>query len=120
MFFLKNALVPVTPDAAADYFIKASTITASEFSQARLDDFDCVILANVADFSEATVKAIENYLRRGGGLMIFPGARVNVDFYNEHLYKRAKLLPAELGAARGQADQDEKFLTFQMETIGCS
>ena len=101
VFFLKNALVPVPPDAAADYFIKASTITASELSQARFDDFDCVILANVADFSEASVREIENYLRRGGGLMIFPGARVNVAFYNEQLFKRAKLLPAELGGTRG-------------------
>jgi hypothetical protein len=113
VFFLQNALAPVSPEARAEYFIKTSVITGPELSQARLDDFDCVILANVPDFSEATLKAMENYLRRGGGLMIFPGARVNERFYNEQLFKRAKLLPAELGAARGQADQDEKFLTFQ-------
>lgn len=113
VFFLKNALVPVPPEAAADYFIKTSVITAPELSQARLDDFDCVVLANVPDFSDATLKSIESYLRRGGGLMIFPGGRVNEKFYNEQLFKRAKLLPAELGAARGQADQDEKFFTFQ-------
>jgi hypothetical protein len=113
VFFLQNALVPVPPEARADYFIKTSVVTAPEFSQARLDDFDCVILANVPDFSDAVVKSIENYLRRGGGLMIFPGGRVDAKFYNERLFKRAKLLPAELGPARGQADQDEKFFTFQ-------
>jgi hypothetical protein len=113
VFFLQNALVPVPSEARADYFIKASVITGPELSQARLDDFDCVILANVPDFSDATIKAMENYLRRGGGLMIFPGARVNERFYNEQLFKRSKLLPAELGVARGQADQDEKFFTFQ-------
>jgi hypothetical protein len=113
VFFLQNALMPVPPDARADYFIKTSIVTAPELSQARFDDFDCVILANVPDFSEATLKAMENYLRRGGGLMIFPGARVNERFYNEQLFKRAKLLPAEVGAPRGQADQDEKFFTFQ-------
>jgi len=113
VFFLQNALVPVPPEARADYFIKTSVITGPELSQARLDDFDCVVLANVPDFSEATLKAMENYLRRGGGLMIFPGARVNERFYNEQLFKRAKLLPAELGPSRGQADQDEKFFTFQ-------
>jgi len=113
VFFLQNALVPVPPDARADYFIKTSIVTAPELSQSRLDDFDCVVLANVPDFSEATLKAMENYLRRGGGLMIFPGARVNEKFYNEKLFKQARLLPAELGSARGQADQDEKFFTFQ-------
>jgi hypothetical protein len=103
----------VTPDARGEYFIKTSVITVPELSQARFDDFDCVILANVPDFSETVVQSIENYLRRGGGLMIFPGARVNEAFYNERLFKRARLLPAELGTARGQAEQDEKFLSFQ-------
>jgi hypothetical protein len=112
-FYLRHALVPVPPDLAGDYFIKASAITAPELSQARLDDFDAVVLANVPDLSEAAVKALEGYLRRGGGLMLFPGGRVNVTFYNEVLFKRLQLLPAELGAARGQADQDEKFFTLQ-------
>jgi len=113
VFFLQNALVPVSTEGRADYFIKTSVVTAPEFSQARLDDFDCVILANVPDFSEAVLKSIENYLRRGGGLMIFPGGRVDAKFYNEKLFRRARLLPAELGPTRGQADQDEKFFTFQ-------
>jgi hypothetical protein len=112
-FFLQHALVPVSPEAAPEYFIKTATITAPELSQARLDDYDAVVLANVSDFSEATLKAFENYLRRGGGLMIFPGGRVNANFYNEQLYKRLKLLPAEFGGARGASDQEDKFVTLQ-------
>ncbi len=113
VYFLRNALVPVSPEMAPDYFIKPKTITAAELSGAPLDEFDAVVLANVADFSEATLKAVEQYLRRGGGLIIFPGAKVNVTFYNEQLLKRFNFLPAALGAARGQADQDEKFFTLQ-------
>jgi hypothetical protein len=113
VFFLKNALVPVPPEAAPEYFIKTATITAPELSQARLDDYDAVVLANVSDFSEATVQTVESYLRRGGGLIIFPGGRVNTTFYNERLFKRLRLLPAEFGNARGQADQEEKFVTLQ-------
>ena len=113
VFFLQNALVPVPPDAAAEYFIKTAILTAPELSQARLDGYDTVMLANVADFSEATVRAIEGYLRRGGGLVVFPGDRVNANFYNEQLFKRLKMLPAEFGAARGQASQEDKFVTFQ-------
>ena len=112
-FYLRNALVPVPPDVAAEYFIKTATITAPELSQARLDDYDAVVLANVSDFGEATVRAVESYLRRGGGLMIFPGGRVNVNFYNEQLFKRLKLLAAEFGGARGQSDQEDKFITLQ-------
>src|SRR5262249_12545240 len=68
VFFLRNGLVPVPPDAAADYFVKTATLTAPELSQAHFDDYDAVVLANVSDFSEATLQALENYLRRGGGL----------------------------------------------------
>ncbi len=113
VFFLQNALVPVPPAVAGDYFIKTAAITASELSQARFDDFDCVILANVPDFSNAVEAALENYLRRGGGLILFAGDRVNAGFYNDRLYQRARLLPATLGAMRGRADQDETYFGFQ-------
>ncbi len=112
-FFLRHALVPVSPEAAPEYFIKATTLTAPEFAQARLDDFDAVILANVADMSENTLKGLEHYLRRGGGLMIFPGGKVNLSFYNDQLLNHYSFLPATLGSPRGQADQDEQFFLFQ-------
>jgi hypothetical protein len=114
-YFLRNALVPVSPETAADYFVKANTVTAPELAQARLDDYDAVILANVSDCSEATLKSIQQYLRRGGGLMIFPGDKVDVTFYNEQLFNRLKFLPASLGTARGQADQEDKFFTLQQK-----
>jgi hypothetical protein len=56
---------------------------------------------------------LQQYLRRGGGLMIFPGARVNAAFYNEQLFARTQLLPASLAPARGEADQDQKYFTLQ-------
>jgi len=113
IYFLKHALVPVPVEYAADYFVKSTSVSAAELSQARLDDFDAVILANLADFSENTLKALELYLRRGGGLMVFPGGRVNVTFYNEQLLRRFNFLPAALSQLRGQADQDEQFVTLQ-------
>jgi len=113
VFFLRNALVPVPPEAAPEYFIKTATVTAPELSQARLDDYDAVVLANVPDFGETTLKAIESFLRRGGGLLLFPGDRLNATFYNEQLFKRLKMLPAAFGNARGQSDQEDKFFTFQ-------
>ena len=112
-FFLRHALVPVAPSEAANYFIRPTTISGPELAAARLDDFDAVVLANVAEFPEATARNLESYLRRGGGLVIFPGARVNTAFYNDTLAKKLQLLPATFGAPRGQADQDEKFFTLQ-------
>jgi hypothetical protein len=113
VFFLKNALVPVSPEQAENYFIKANTITFADLGGARFDEYDAVVLANVVEFSDLTAKAIEEYVRRGGGLVIFPGSRVNATFYNEQLFQRAQLLPARLGALRGQADQDQVFFGLQ-------
>jgi len=113
VFFLKNALVPVAADAAADYFIKTMTITPSELAQARLDDYDAVVLANVPDFSDALVTALDGHVRRGGGLMVFPGARLNAAFYNEQLFQKLKMLPAEFGEIRGAVDKDDAFVTLQ-------
>jgi hypothetical protein len=113
VFFLKNALVPVAPDLAPEYFIKTSIITGPELSQARLDDYDAVVLANVPDFSDATLTSVEGYLRRGGGLVVFPGGRINAAFYNGQLFKRRQLLPAEFGAMRGQSEQEDQFVSYQ-------
>jgi len=110
-FFLRNALVPVPLDS--EYFVKPTTIAVPELAQARLDDFDAIILANVPEISEKTVNGIEQYLRRGGGLLVFPGGKVNQTFYNERLLKQFSFLPASLGSPRGQADQDDKFFTLQ-------
>ena len=79
----------------------------------RFDDFDAVVLANVPDFSNETAGALENFVRRGGGLLVFPGGKVNAAFYNSQLANARKLLPATLGEPRGDAGQDEKYLTFQ-------
>jgi hypothetical protein len=112
-YFLRNALVPIPPEMQAEYFIKATTISAPDLGSARLDDFDALILANVSDLSENMLRNFEQYLRRGGGIMIFPGAKSNPIFYNEQLFRRFQFLPAALGTPRGEAEQDEKYFALQ-------
>ena len=112
-FFLGHALVPVSAEEAEQYYVKTSTIAPADMAGTRFDDFDAVVLANVPDFSTDTAIAMENFVKRGGGLLIFPGAKVNAAFYNSQLATARKLLPATLGEPRGDAAQDEKFLTFQ-------
>jgi hypothetical protein len=111
-FFLRNALAPVASADAPGFYIRPQTITAAELGGARFDDFDAVVLANVGEFSENAARALESYVRRGGGLMVFPGARLNPAFYNDTLAKKLNLLPATFGPARGQAEQEEKFFTL--------
>lgn len=66
----------------------------------KLGDYDVVSLANVADLSEAAVGKLEQFVRRGGGLMIFAGDKVDAAFYNGRLRTAAgPLLPATLEKA---------------------
>jgi len=112
-FFLRHALVPVAPSEQPNYFVKVIRLGAPEFPGARLDDFDAVILANVTDFGDNVAKNLEAFVRRGGGLMIFSGGRVNPGFYNEQLAGKYRLLPATFGPARGNAEQDAEYFTLQ-------
>ena len=113
IFFLRHALIPVPPSEQPNYFIKVVRVTAPEIAGARLDDFDAVVLANVADFSDAVAKNLEQFVRRGGGLVIFSGGRINPSFYNEQLSAKYHLLPATVGPARGNAEQDAEYFTLQ-------
>ncbi|PAW88969.1 MAG: hypothetical protein B9S33_03920 [Pedosphaera sp. Tous-C6FEB] len=112
-FFLDHALVPVSPEEAEQYYVKTSTIGPADMGGTRFDDFDTVVLANVPDFSTDTATALENFVKRGGGLFLFPGAKINAAFYNQQLGSTRKLLPATFGEPRGDAAQEDKFLTFQ-------
>jgi hypothetical protein len=112
VFFLRNALVPVPPTEAEGFFIKAETVPATDLESAKLDRYDAVFLCNVTDFSTTVVDALESYLRRGGGVVIFPGQNTRENLYNEELLNGRSILPAALGEPRGQADRDEKFMTF--------
>jgi hypothetical protein len=112
-FFLRHALIPVPSSEQPNYFIKISRLTAPEFPTARLDDFDAVVLANVPDFADSVAKSLEQYVKRGGGLMIFSGGRISTAFYNEQLSAKYHLLPATFGPARGNAEQDAEFFTLQ-------
>ena len=80
---------------------------------AQFDEFDAVTLANVAEFSDELTGALEKYLRRGGGLIVFPGAKINADFYNQKLAKQSGVLPASFGPAHGDAAQQSASFHLQ-------
>jgi von Willebrand factor type A domain/Aerotolerance regulator N-terminal len=105
VFYLRNALTPVPPELLGQYFIKTKSIAASELENAPLRDFEAVVLANVVDMSGPALASLEHYVRMGGGLVVFPGARLSVPFYNERF---ATMLPAQFGPARGEAVDESK------------
>lgn len=113
-FYLRAALQPVAQSAAADFFVKTTTVTASELETVRLDDFDTVLFADVAELPESGLPALEHYLQRGGNAVFFLGPNARPDFYNTALLGKRALLPAKLGDVAGDPRPDaEKFFTLQ-------
>jgi hypothetical protein len=111
-FFLRNALRPVPRAQWDEYFVKLTVKTPTELDATRFEDFDAVMAANVTDLTSSALGQLVNYVRGGGGLVVFPGDNINVNFYNEQLFKRLGLLPASLGQARGDAQAQEQWLSL--------
>ena len=112
-FFLEQALAPVPRRSRPEYFLKCRVVAPGDLPSVSLNDFDAVMLANVPEFPVANAKELNAFVRRGGGLIVFPGAATNTRFYNEHLADGLRLLPAKFEAVVGDARQDERFLTLQ-------
>ena len=112
-FYLRHALLPVPPSMAEQYFVKISTIMPSELDTTKFDGYDTVILANVPDFSQRTLEAFADYLRRGGGLIIFPGDSTSPSFYNENLARKYHFLPASFGEIHGDAAKEDSYFSLQ-------
>lgn len=112
-FYLRHALVPVPPSEAEQYFVKLTTVGPPELDSTRFEGYDAVVLANVADFSQRTADLLAEYVRRGGGLILFPGDATSPSFYNDTLSKKYHLLPATFGPTVGDPRRDTQFFTLQ-------
>ena len=90
-FFLIRALNPAG-ERDSSLFLP-SVIVTDGMNAANLDAYQVVVLCNVATLPDAFVAKLLNYLRQGGGLLIFAGDRLQPDQYNQKL---GQALPAPL------------------------
>ncbi len=110
-FFLANALVPVPPARRADYYLKAEAVTPPFLQTAELGRYQMIFLCDVAAPAPAAAQRLLKYVQDGGGLVIFPGARVQPDAYNNDASLR-ELLPAKLGASV-DVNRTSRFVAWQ-------
>lgn len=110
-FFLANALVPVRPDQAKNYYLQVTRGTAADLEKPTLPGFDAVFLANVPALSPRAAQALKTYVNDGGGLVVFPGTRLNRAAYNGNAVLQ-ELLPAQWGE-RVQVPADGPATTLQ-------
>ncbi len=65
--------------------VEVEVASENVLSESSLADFDCVFLANVAQFTADEAQTLAAYLRQGGGLVIFLGDQVRPEGYQRYL-----------------------------------
>ena len=117
--FLAEALVPTQLDNAEPVPspLSLEVVGESQLAGRDLSRFDVVILCNLARFTPAEVAALDAFLKRGGGVVIFGGERVVPDNYNQLLFAGGEgLLPAPLGPTLG--DPAARDRSFEFDPLG--
>jgi hypothetical protein len=90
-FFLTRAL---NPSGERDTSLFLPTVVLPDgLNAATLENYQVVILANLAALPDAVVPKLQNFLRQGGGMLIFAGDKLQTDSYNQKL---GAALPAQL------------------------
>ena len=107
-FFLGVALSPVD-----DHYVQVDISSPELLSQAILSKYTTIVFADVERFTEDNIKAMRDYLLNGGGLIFYPGDQVEVNHYNEELFKKHGILPSPWGLPVGDAGQDEEYQNFK-------
>ncbi len=103
--YLANAL---NPNPAGNSPIRPIVIAEGDLTEAKLSDFDCVFLCNVAQLTASEAERLAHYAESGGGVVFFLGDRVVPDSYNAMAKAgtaegaRAPLLPAHVGPVVAQ------------------
>jgi len=82
--------------------IRTAVIRPEELNAKALVNQSVVILANVRKLADDQLRAVEDFVSKGGGLLVFPGDRIDTNWYNSALLKDGKgLLPLAYGALAG-------------------
>lgn len=128
-FFLKTALDPLG-DGAHGFVV--DVLPRRGLAGAAFEDYDVVFLVSVPDFPVEPLPAtderpaddyagllrLEQYVRDGGGLVLFTGPTIDVRFYNTRLYNRGLgLCPLPLRPARGDPQQRDTYWRLDPQSI---
>ncbi len=106
--FLEIALQPynATKGTLAD-LISTRVVNKDQVDANCLKDVRVAVLANVQQLHDHQVHALEEFVRNGGGLIVFPGNRLNTTWYNSRFYSDGKgLLPRQFGSIEGGPEDD--------------
>jgi hypothetical protein len=88
-----------------DKYYQTQSIKQTAFTSSALQRKDLVILNGWNDFSTASVEALEDFLKGGGSLCVFPGTKIDASSYANFL---TKINAPTLGALNASAQKISK------------
>jgi hypothetical protein len=108
--FLEIALQPFGKARNADLtdLIATRVIFPNELNADLLSKNRVLVLANVRQLSDPQLRAVKEFVNNGGGLLVFPGNKINPDWYNNVFAGNEGLLPLGLSSLAGSLDEKAK------------
>ncbi len=101
--YLQLALAPFTQRADSNPF-QIKVVSSEELGKATVQSGDAIVLTNIARLDDTTVDEIKNFVSNGGGLLVFGGANLDVNWYNTQLHGRHSLLPYQYGRSASEEE----------------
>ncbi|MDP1562595.1 MAG: BatA domain-containing protein [Pirellulaceae bacterium] len=99
---IRSETYALLPLANPDTGISADVVTATELETVPLSRYQVIFLCNVDRISYDRVASLEQWVRQGGSLILFPGNRVQAASFNDVFYREGKgLSPVELREIAG-------------------
>jgi hypothetical protein len=105
-YYLMHGLKPIPESQWSGYFVQPHVVSSSQAIPPLLDDADLCLLVDVplgtgseavgGGLSPLFVERLGEYVRQGGGLVVFAGPQVQPENYNRVLGDGQGLLPARL------------------------
>ena len=89
--------------------------TTSGLSERNLDQYDVVMLANVASVEQSVASKLEQFVDGGGGLFLTMGDQVDTASWNQ---KMAGLLPKPLRGMKRLAEKDDPDAPVKITRLG--
>lgn len=121
----------IDPTGDGRYGIRPEVVPVDGLIGADLDRYDAVAMLNVPalpaqvstdpdspGMDYPALRALEEYVAGGGGLVIFSGERVNLSFYNGPFYAEGLgLCPHRIGAPAGDPDRRDRYFRIDPKSI---
>ena len=101
-FYLINAMAP----GGAQESLAAKLREGEGLGGVNLRDYDVVILTGLGNMSAGDRRALMEYVKAGGGLLLFPGTGTEASRINADLGGDIGLLPAKLTGRKTLSDND--------------